>query len=235
MGAILWLLGAAGAALAQATPVDDAGTPDETVVPEGLDVSRVPSVQGPAAPRWRLGGALGLGLPMDDTGITPVLQLSGSWAIPAWDRRIRPVISVGGARPATEETIEDVRLPEALHYTTRIQALLLGAGVEVALLPGAISPCILVSPQLSLSQTVTDSTIGDTTLARQREGRSSLGWLAGAGVSSPLGPGEIVGGVRYLHLRVGGLAAGDSPTRAITPTVEYRWTWTPPDRTGRPQ
>ncbi|MFT4979015.1 MAG: hypothetical protein ACI8S6_004925 [Myxococcota bacterium] len=189
---------------------------------EGIDVSRQAQAPVSQPPVWRLGGSLGLGLPMDGTSVMPVLGASGSWAVPAWDRRIRPTVTAAGARTCATGTISDPRLPDELAHQTCLLAALLGLGVEVALLPGAVSPHLAVTPALSLSQTVGGGTVGGSELRALRERRASLGWLVSGGVSVEKGPGELTGGITYLRLQPGGVMAGEARTRSITPTVGYR-------------
>lgn len=201
---------------------------DEESLSEPLDLSGPVVVAETAPVRWRAGASAGLGLPVDPVSIAPVGVVSLSRALPTWDGRLRPRLSAGLTRTGASGELEDPRLPDVLRYETALLTVMLGAGLEATLLPEGLSPYLLAAPMLNLSVTAAGGDVAGTSLSSTREGRVSFGFSAGAGIVSPLGAGEILGGIHYTHLAPGGLLAGEDRARSVAPMIGYRW------RGGRP-
>ncbi|MFT5683699.1 MAG: hypothetical protein ACI8RZ_004631 [Myxococcota bacterium] len=196
---------------------------DEESLSEPLDLSGLVVAEEVSPVCWRVGAAAGLGLPVDPVSVAPVGVVSVSRALPTWDGRIRPLLSAGLTRTSASGELEDPRLPEVLLHETRLLAVMLGAGLEVALLVDGLSPYLLAEPLLNLSVTTAGGTVAGTTLSETREARASFGFSAGAGILSPLGAGEVLGGIHYTLLAPGGLLAGEDRARSVAPTIGYRW------------
>jgi hypothetical protein len=197
---------------------------DDESLPEPVDLSGPVETTVSVPVRWRAGGLAGLSLPVDPVDVAPLGGLAVSRALPLWEGRIRPTLAAAISRTGASGTLEDPRLSAPISYDTRLLAVMLGAGLEVALLAEGLSPYLLAAPQLNLTVTTTAGESSGAALTPTREGRASAGFTAGAGILSPLGAGELMGGIHYTHLKPGGTLAGEDAARSIAPVLGYRWT-----------
>ena len=211
------------AALAEDPPeVPDA---DERDVGE-VDLTEAPSPSAHPVPVLDAEVATGLLLYADGLGIAPRVQLGLGVTPTALGSRLRLAAEVGWASPNPSGSVEDPRFSEPVPWSLTMHRLDLGLGAYGSLLgPQAdLDVELFAVPRIAMLYTRARTGEDGAVIGHAQETVARGVLCVGAGVSGPVGPGELAAHVGVSLSDQDGVLAGDTGTVAPFLMLRYRHT-----------
>jgi len=173
-----------------------------------------------------VGGKLGAGLaqPFGPFGAGFVGELELGYLLPLLARSFELLGTASYRGPSATGEIADPRLPGPLVYTLSRTELLAGLGlIYRAPIPSKwVRPYVGVLGRASFLSLEIDAKAGDRPAGINEERRVDFGFGALAGAELYLGPGALLGELRFDHVPVDGFVLRDTNTSELGLAVGYR-------------
>ncbi len=191
-----------------------------------LAAEPAPAASAPAAteaklPLLLLGVGAGVYIPTSSLGPSFLVNLDGAFQLPVLARKLGIGLGLAYSQPTTSGAISDARLsaPQA-DYDSIMRELVLDVLISYRILPWSSrwSPHVGVGPAFYfLAHKVTSLGL------EQTETSTQVGFKLTAGADFRIGPGALVGEVRFPFAMVGQRTTGDSNVGAVSVVVAYRF------------
>jgi opacity protein-like surface antigen len=201
--------------------------------PAGAQEPVVEVVPEPAAPTalvfeeprrsWSVGVAatVGVTVPTSDLGAMVVGGLELDLALPVLERRLVIALAATLTRPATSGTGTDPRVGGAYEYDLAVTELKLGLDLVYRFFTAErdLVPYLGAGPLLHFLRSTETTTLapGDNT-----EQGTALGFEVLGGLDYRLGPGLLLGELRYVYSKLDHLWTGDASAGNVVIAVGYR-------------
>jgi len=197
-------------ALAQPPPAVEIQPPTEVVA------------AAPAPWRFAIAPSVGLVVPTSKLGATVVGGLELDLALPVLERRLVLALDASITHPTHSGTGTDARVGGAYSYDVGVTEFKVGLDLVFRFLTAdrPIVPYLGVGPILHMLRTTetTDLAPGDNTEQNTKVGVEVVG-----GVDFRLGPGMLLGEVRWVYSTLDHLWTGETNAGNVTVGVGYRF------------
>lgn len=193
------------------------------VVPPPEGVPPATAVVATAQPLWSFGLAASVGatIPTSDLGAMVVGGLELDYALPVLDRQLLLGLTATLTRPAASGTGNDTRVGGDYDWDLKVTELKLGLDLVYRFFPQdhAFVPYLGVGPILHFMKSTESTNLapGDNT-----EQGTAVGVEVVGGVDYRLGPGLLLGEVRYVWSKLDHLWTGETNAGNVVIAVGYR-------------
>jgi hypothetical protein len=192
--------------------------PEEAAPPEAVVVT---TAEPPGTWSFGIAASVGVTVPTSELGPMVVGGLELDLALPVLDRRLVLALAATLTRPSVSGSGTDPRVGGAYDYDLAVTELKLSLDVIYRLFPADRSfvPYLGVGPVLHLLKTTESTTLapGDNT-----EQGTAVGVEGLLGADLRLGPGMLLGELRYVYSKLDHLWTGDSNVGNVTISIGYR-------------
>lgn len=206
--------------LATSTTTMAQPAPSRPASPDPASISTGPPT---AETSWQLAvePRLGLVVPTAKLGPMVIGGIEVDYAV-AMDKRLLVGLDVSLTRPSHDGTVMDPRVPSSPQYAIKETEMVLAllASYRFAAQDRALVPWVGAGPMLHFLRSTETTTIapGDNTA-----GSTELGLELAGGADYRVGPGFIVGDVRFAYTKLEHTITGSTNAGKITLALGYRF------------